>query len=36
MALAATVYPPSMMYAVLLAMLWILFPVDKFYQPKER
>ena len=36
MALAATVYPPAMMYSVLLARLWILFPVDKFYQPKER
>lgn len=36
MALAATVYPPSMMYAVLLAMLWMLIPVDRFYHPKER
>ena len=36
MALAATVYPPAMMYSVLLAMLWILFPVDRFYHPKKQ
>ena len=32
MILSAFVYPPIMMYAVLLAMLWILVPVEKFYK----
>ena len=34
-ALAATVYPPAMMYAVLLAMIWILIPVEKLYRSKK-
>ena len=33
MALAAFVYPPAMVYSVLIAMLWMFVPVEKFYKP---
>lgn len=36
MVLAATLYPPAMLYSVLLAMVWMLIPVDQWYRPKEQ
>ena len=36
MALAAFVYPPAMVYSVLLAMLWMFVPIEKRYDAKHK
>ncbi len=36
MILAAFVYPPAMVYSVLLAMLWMFVPVEKIYDTKQK
>ena len=36
MALSAFVYPPAMVYSVLLAMLWMFVPVEKIYDAKHK